>query len=480
MNQLSPARIFRYGGVAFLLGVASAHFWPFNVSFLWLGLLGTFLVLSLLLKNKKVIIFCFLGFSFLLGVYRWQNVFSFWEKQNSLLPKGHIALQAVIKKEPIQKENHQEVIIPPLLIYLEKYPLYHYGDVIQVEGKVEHFSSWWLEGSSFVSAEMRYPRVKLLRPASFSFPRLAFLFRDKIENSLKRIIPEPENSLLLGLMFGEKNIPSLLKKQIRQAGLAHIVVVSGLHLSVIIKILTIVFIFLGLGRKENFFFSSLFLLLFSFMAGLTPSIIRASIMAFLLIIAQLNSRLSNSLHVLLLTALIMVFLNPFILNKSLSFQLSFLATGGILLFSPLWEEHFSGQKNSSNLNQWIKITLLPSLSAFLLVAPWVIYKMQVVSVVTPLTNLLVVPLLPFIIILGWGAAFLSWLFYPLGLFLGFILEIILKYILLVIHIFSSFSFSQLYIPSSLRWLIFPYYFLLFIYVYSQQRKRRETVLLRFP
>lgn len=478
MKKLSPARIFRYGGVVFLIGVVSAHFWPFPISFLFLFLLFLLLIFFSLFKQREAIVICLFLFSFFLGIYRWQNVFSFWKKQSSLL-QGNITLRAVIKKEPLRKKNYQKIIIPPLEIYLGRYPSYHYGDIVEVKGKAEALPSWHLEGSSFVSAKMFYPQVKLLHPASFSLPQLAIVFRSKIENSLQRVVPQPESGLLLSLMLGRKNkLSSSLKKEIRKVGLAHIIVVSGLHLSIIIEILTQSFSFLGLRKRENFPLSSLFVLIFVFMVGLTPSIIRASIMAFLLIIAQLSSRLSHPLYSLLWAAVLMVWFNPLILAKSLSFQLSFLATGGIVLLyplinrSPFWQKEFF-----LNKGRWLKLTFLPSLSAFLMVAPWIAYKMQTISLVTLFTNLLVVPVLPLIIILGGVTAFFSWLFDPLGLFLGFVLQILLKYLLFIIRLFSAFPLSQIYLSSSLRWLVFPCYILLFIYIYYQRRKLEETTFL---
>jgi len=478
VKKLSPARIFRYGGVAFLVGVASAHFCSFSVSFFFLFFLFLLLVFFSLFKRKEAIIICLFLFSFFLGIYRWQSIFSFWQRQISPL-QGNITLRAVIRKEPLRKENYQKIVIPPVEIYLERYPSYHYGDVVEVKGKAESLSSWHWEGSSFIAAKMSYPQVKLIRPGSFSFPRLAFTLRDKIENSLKRVVPQPENGLLLSLMLGRKNeLPPFLKNDVRKVGLAHIIVVSGLHLSIIIKILTAVCAFLGLRRRDNFLLSSLFLLFFSFMAGLTPSIIRASIMAFLLIIAQLSARLYRPLYALLFAMVVMVWFNPLILLNSLSFQLSFLATGGILLLYPLEEESSFWQKNIfSGLGQWLELTLLPSLSAFLMVMPWILYKMQTVSLVSPITNLLVVPFLPLIIILGGITAFFSWVFYPLGLFFSFVLQLLLKYILFVVHLFSSFAFSQIYIPFSFRWLVFPCYLLLFAFIYYQRRKWGSTAFL---
>ena len=87
-------------------------------------------------------------------------------------------------------------------------------------------------------------------------------------------------------------------------------------------------------------------------------------------------------------------------------------------------------------------------------------KMQVFSLVSPITNLLILPLVPLIMAGGAITALFSLLFYPLGLFLGALLNLILTYFLKVISLFSSLPWSQIYIPSILHWLIIPYYIFL--------------------
>jgi len=94
----------------------------------------------------------------------------------------------------------------------------------------------------------------------------------------------------------------------------------------------------------------------------------------------------------------------------------------------------------------------------------VIFKMQVVSLVSPITNFLILPFVPLIMAGGAMVALFSLLFYPFGIFLGALLNLILTYFIKVVSLFSSLSWSQIYIPSILHWFIIPYYIFLFLYI----------------
>jgi len=196
------------------------------------------------------------------------------------------------------------------------------------------------------------------------------------------------------------------------------------------------------------------------MVGLTPSIIRAAIMAFLLVLSRFSFRLYNSFNALLLAAVVMFW--------DLGFQLSFLATAGIIFLYPIWKESEFWQQDWFNRKgQIIRETLLSTFSALTFVIPWIIFKTQVFSLVSPITNLLILPFVPLIMMGGAIVAIFSLLFYPFGLFLGALLNLILIYFLKVVSLFSSLSWSQIYVPSILHWLIIPYYIFLFSYIYKK-------------
>ncbi len=458
---LSASKVFRQCGASFLIGVILSYYFSLSVVFFFAFLLCVYLYY----KRKEFIVLILVLLSLFLGGYRYFVVFREL-KNTAIVEEVQIEIKAPIIAEPILKENYQRIIISKIVIYADRYPRYHYGDIINIKGKVKPFSDFRSYSSIIVSGRMSYPSIELFSPAKFSLRRAALLVKNKITSSLQKIIPEPKSSLLISLMFGAKNnLTSILEEQIRRCGLSHVIVASGLHLSIIAKALSGFLDILCMSNSVNFIISFLFILSFAFMAGLTPSIIRAAIMASLLILSRFSFRLYNSFNALLLAAVIMIWLNPLVLFWDLGFQLSFLATAGIIFLYPIWKESPFWQQDWFNQKgQIIRETALSTFSALTFVIPWVIFKMQVFSLVSPITNLLILPLVPLIMAGGAIVAISSLLFYPLGLFLGALLNLILAYFLKVISLFSSLPWSQIYIPSILHWLIIPYYIFLFFYI----------------
>jgi len=473
---LYPSGLFRQCGASFLIGIILSRYFS---SFPGIKIFIYFFLFTLLLlfclhffgKRKKFFVLALILLSLSLGGYRYFSVLTQLNK-TAIVEEETIEIRAPIITEPILMENYQRIIIPKIVIYTERHPRYDYGDIIHIKGKVEPLSDFRSYNSIIVSGKMSYPSIELFSPSKFSFRKTSLFIKNKITTSLQKIIPEPQSSLLISLIFGGKNnLTSVLEEQIRKCGLSHIIVASGLHLSIITKALSGFLDILYMSNALNFVFSFLFLFSFAFMAGLTPSIVRAAIMAFLLLLSRVSFRLYNSFNALLLAAVIMVWLNPLILFWDLGFQFSFLATAGIIFLYPLWlESSFWQQDWFNQKGRIIRATVLSSSSALMFVTPWLIFKTQAFSLVSPITNLLILPLIPLIMIGGIIVAVFSLLFYPFGLFLGFLLNLLLVYFLKIVSLFSSLSWSQIYIPSVLHWLIVPYYIFLFLYI----RRKNKT------
>ncbi|MDD3098218.1 MAG: ComEC/Rec2 family competence protein [Candidatus Pacebacteria bacterium] len=463
---LSSSRVFRQCGASFLIGIIFSHYFPFHISF---SFLSTFIFLLICFwfcyKRRSAFLF-FILLSFFIGQSHY--IYSFDQlNKTAIKEEQKIEVEASIITEPILKDNYQRIIIPNTVIYTDRYPLYHYGDLIRIKGKVQPFENFRSYSSIIISGKISYPKIEFISSGRFSLKKIALSFKNKITGALQKIISEPQVSLLNSIIFGGKNNLSIsLEKEIQKAGLSHIVVASGLHLSIITKMFSSLLALFCLGNLLNFVFLCLFLLGFAFMAGLTSSIIRAAIMSFLLVLAHFSYRLYNPLNALLLACLIMVWFNPFLLFWDLGFQLSFLSTAGILFFYSRWEQSSFWQHSFFNLKGMIiiKQTVLACFSALVLVVPWLIFKTQNFSLVAPFTNILIIPLVPLIIGGGALTAIVSFLFYPFGLFCSIFLDFILSYALKVISFFSSLSWAEIYIPDIFRWVIIPYYIFIFIYL----------------
>jgi len=304
--------------------------------------------------------------------------------------------------------------------------------------------------------------------------RFFLVLKQRINFGLSKILPEPQLSLMKSLFFGGKaNLPFELKKQIRRVGLSHLVAVSGLHLTIVTQIVSSCLNALLLTGFLNFLLSAFFILGFVIMADFSASVIRAAIMAILLLIARLTHRLYDSSFALIFVVLLMVLLNPRIIIDDFGFQLSVLATLGIVYFYPVFEKRPFWQKDIfKNQLAFLKETLLLSFSALVFVAPWIIYQTQVFSLVTPLTNLLIVPLVPTVMVLGFLVAWLSFFFFPLAFLLGFCLNLLLSYMLQIIALFSQWRLAEVLLPHFNAFWLFIYYSLLIYYLHRGAKRIR--------
>jgi competence protein ComEC len=178
-------------------------------------------------------------------------------------------------------------------------------------------------------------------------------------------------------------------------------------------------------------------------------------MAVLVLIARATGRTYDIGRALVLAATIMVVINPTILLYDVSFQLSFIATFAVIYVSPRIEKHFQWVTKKFGLRDVFAVTV----SAYIFVLPFILYKMGNLSLVALPANFLVLPFIPITMGLGFLTGFIG-LFFPfLSLFIGFVSTLFLRYELGVIHLFSNLPFASFAIPN------FPLMLTIIIYAY---------------
>ena len=470
MIKRSPSRILLIGGGSFLLGIILACSFPSLITLRLIDIIIIIVIAIISYRQPSIFLITLIALGVFLGIYRFQNSSGFWQKQK--IPR-EVFLQTTIKREPLIKHNLQRIIIPPLLLYLPVYPEYLPGDVVRIKGRSSPLKEWRIIQSSFVSFQIKYPQIRLIKSSKWSLRRISYKIKKRAQDSLQQIMPQPDGGIMVAILFGNKTFLShSLLKQIKKAGLSYIIVVSGLHLVIIGKIISTMLLALKVSQKKRLLISLLALLGFIYLIGPSPSIIRAGIMSLLLIIGELNYRQYSSSRGLWLAALIMVGSNPLIV-KSLSFQLSFLATAGIVYLYPLLKNlPIIKNVSSSKLGQGIMLYFLPSLAAFLAVTPWLFYQIGTASLLAPLSSLLIIPIIPSLMAGGWLVIILANLNYFLALLVGFFLRIVSHYLLVILKIFSFLPLSQVIMGPNWRWLIFPYYLIIIFLTlryYHQQK-----------
>lgn len=238
---------------------------------------------------------------------------------------------------------------------------------------------------------------------------LALLLRDKIMEVNRETLPPVHAAMLNGMMFGCRGeIPRDLQEAFSEAGLAHVLCVSGLHVGLLLGGLLVLFNLLGLPVSRIPLAATPVLFFYAAMTGFGPSALRATIMALLLLWAHRLGRERDWPTSLAVAALVILAVNPLQVYE-VGFQLSFAATWGILYLGPFLKKRMEPLP----LPAWVKPVIQVTVSAQLGTLPIIIYYFNLVSFASVFTNLAAVPMAG--IILFWGfAAGLAGLVVPLA------------------------------------------------------------------
>lgn len=215
--------------------------------------------------------------------------------------------------------------------------------------------------------------------------------RKFIENRFNSNLNSDVSGIPIALLTGNKEfISDKFYADIKETGMAHVMAVSGLHISIICGSVVLLLRKLKFGRKISAVVGIIILLLMGFISGFGGSIIRATIMHLVIFLGDLFSRRADALNSLGLAVTIMFLINPFSIYN-IGFLMSALATLGILTLSPVIYNKFSIKTDETGkliklYNNTLQILSL-SVSASVFVAPISLYYFNYLSVIAPLVNL---------------------------------------------------------------------------------------------
>ncbi|MBQ9314162.1 MAG: DNA internalization-related competence protein ComEC/Rec2 [Clostridia bacterium] len=284
---------------------------------------------------------------------------------------------------------------------------------------------------------------------------LIYYIQDEINQSFAKLFPENEMGIILGMMIGEtKDISEDILESFKNTGITHLIAVSG---SNVMYVLTCVqFIFQKIcGKRKTYFISIIFLIIFMLISGASSSVVRATVMTTLMILANIFYQKSDTISNIAISAFILVMINPLILYD-VGFILSFGGTLGIVLFSKDFQKYF--QKFGP-----LSETLATTCSAQFFLTPIMAYFFNTFSILAILTNLIVVPISGFITILGVIIFIISKIFFPLAILLSKSLYILVHFTILISQIFSKIPFSNIRIITPNIFEIIIFYFMIFFF-----------------
>jgi competence protein ComEC len=250
--------------------------------------------------------------------------------------------------------------------------------------------------------------------------------RTWFETQVQRVFTEPQGSLLLGLLTGaQSGLPQHLSDSFRTAGLSHIVAVSGYNVTIVLLILSGLLCWLPVRKRVLPLVIAL--MAYGIMTGGSPPVIRAVIMGILGLVAIILGRQTVPRLTVLWTASMMVMMRPLAISDDVSFQLSFLAVIGLMELSPWLLKLLRNVPDTLG----IRTSLAATIAAQIMTLPLTIFVFRQISLVAPFTNVLVAPLIPLAMLLGFIATLAGTLWLPLGMALGYPAWAVLELIILI-------------------------------------------------
>lgn len=295
----------------------------------------------------------------------------------------------------------------------------------------------------------------LSEPEGNEFEEITIRFEpilNTLANQAQILLPQPQAGLLMGMVLGVKgSLPFEFRGALERTSTVHMVVVSGQNLTLLSGfILSLAAVF---GRKKTILLNLGVILFYAFLTGFQIPVIRAAIMVILASTAQLFDREADSIWILSVTAGLMLLFNPNWL-LSISFQLSFLATIGVIIVAP---EVINRLNFLPNL---IKQDLGISFAAQALTWPIIAINFHQASLVGLFANAFVLWTVPFIMISGAFALLTSLISIKIGLILTLIPGALLTYFTYVVTFFNRFFISSIYIEDYSIFVWLGYYILL--------------------
>ena len=482
--------------IFFILGIGISSFSPipFFVYFVFLFFLIIFYLFNFEGKIRKLfplILICLVGLG--LGDLRLNLSYPKIDEHHlAFYNEKEIVWQGRVSKEPEQRLDKINLIVDAIktntakisgraLISVPLYSDYQYGDVLEIKGelraptKIKDF-----DYPGFLSVKDIYtvsyqPKIKILErgAGNFFFENLLKI-KNKINLSIEKNFTEPQGSLVSAIFLGSKKlIPEETKKDFSLTGISHLLAISGLHLVILISILSFILIEVFLiSRRKIFYFLLPIVVGYILMIGAPASAIRAGIMSLVLVLAEMIGKKRDQLNLLVFTCFLMLIFNPKLLGFDIGFQLSFLAVLGINLLNQDFEKIFSKIPNKKFLP--LRSCLSVTLSAQILTFPLILYYFGNLSLSAPMVNILVLPFLPFLM-------FFIFIFSLSSLVIPFLTELfvwpvwlLITYIVMVAKFFAGLPYFSFVFGKVSFWLIIFLYFLIVFLIIRLHKASKRT------
>lgn len=401
--------------------------------------------------------------------------------------------RGVLVEEPVRTDTKQTLVVAAkspqciqdmnVRIQTKVYPRFVYGDEVDFSGKLlKPFNFKSGDGRAFdyrgylakdgIFYEMKSAEASFASTSTMhliSVPAALYSVRRHFVASLQAALGEPQAALAAGLVVGEKSaLGKSLIDDFRIVGLIHIVVLSGYNITIVGVALRRILSFLP--RAWGIVVGALGIILFGILVGGGATVVRSCFMASIALFGDLLRRDYSVGRALAFAALVMIIQNPMIVLHDPSFQLSFLATLGLLLFATPIEAKLGRLPEKFGIRGTVASTFATQLS----VSPYILYMMGQISIIGIVVNILVLPFIPLTMLAVCLTGLAGLISQPLALAIGWAAHAFLTYELFMVEAFARVPFAALKTSPLPGWSVcFAYAVLIAGFIAWKLRRLRE-------
>ena len=371
-----------------------------------------------------------------------------------------------LRVETLQINGDRRPVEGVVLVRAPRYPEYDYGDRLAVTGRLE--TPPVFEDFSYKDYLARFgiysllwrPRLERLNTNQGNpFWTVLLAFKKRVAQTITHILADPYAGLLNGILLGiQSNIACALYEQFNLSGTSHIIVISGSNIALVAGVLLVVGRRL-LGQRLAPPVAMLGIVLYTLLVGADASVSRAAVMGLVWVGSIWLGRPGLALNSLVFSALVLTLINPLFLWDA-GFQLSFVATLGLIVLAPVLKRAIFGL-----LQRWLKTDRLGlvmallgelviiTLAAQIITAPLIVYHFGRLSLVSLVSNFLILSVQPPIMLLGGLAALAGLVWLPAGQALGWAVWLPLAWSVQVVEWTSRLPYASLNLGRLPFWLL---------------------------
>lgn len=360
-----------------------------------------------------------------------------------------------------------------------------YGDHLRLEGRLHrpyNFSSernfsyrdyLARRGIRFIlSVKKNAPATVLARDRGNGIKAWSLTLRNRLKAVLSGNLSNNEAGIMKAILLGDRSgIPKPVRSLFVQTGTAHILAISGLHMGIVAALFLVLARVMPIGRRPQLALVICLIIGYVFLTGARPSVVRAAVMTVIFLASFIIEKEFDMINTLFLAALAILLINPSNLFDA-GFQLSFVCVFAIIFADSNMRrtglrrsKQMGGEPNKQHFEHWftyILQSLLLSLAIWIAVAGLIAYYFGIITPITILANIIVVPLISVIVALGFGLLLVGMIVPSWAFLFALCVKVALNVMVGLIFLCDKIPFAHIYIKEISLWPVSAYYAVVFL------------------